>query len=336
MKISQPLIQNPPIKSLNHHAMFLGVLLLNPTYQNYFSSHYVNLYYDFNFKLANFISPRFYTEEEFFISTDIGYDVPDIISEGYFFELICHMMNEGYYLYGNINERYIPNRSAYQKHDLTHNILFYGLETSLRVFDSIAYRNETDSSFDYRSEELDYDDFVTSIKNTHKESYIHFSKNYLHFFKNKPDYDFQFDANLLLRQLCDYVDAQNIAFATQCSPNRVYGMAVYDAIINSFKSSEKIDLRATKLLLEHKQCMLQRIEYLVSSRIISTKDDLLDYEKIVQVFNKIHLLAIKYHLTQSQAVKELIYKEIEQAIAVEKEILQKLIIALSSTNGVLH
>jgi len=330
MKITQSLILDPPIKSLNHHAMFLGVLFLNPTYKNHFLTHYANLYYDFNFKLVNFISPKFYTEESFFVSTEIGYDNPDIVSEKYFFELIQHMMNEGYYIYGNVNEKYIPNRDAYQKHDLTHNILFYGLDTVDKKFDSIAYIHEMDSSFQYKPEKLDYYNFINSIKNTHEESYTHFSKNYIHFFKNKPSYSFSFDARLLLTQLDDYLSSKNTTFSTQCNPNRVYGICVYDAIIAMFKASEEINLRTTKLLLEHKQCMLQKIEYIILKNIIHPQSYTSEYKKIVRAFDKVHLLAIKYNLTKSKSIKEALYAEIKHSIEKEEKILGKVLIDLSS------
>lgn len=331
MKIDQPLIIDPPIKALNHHAMFLGVLFLNPTYHNYFSAHYVNLYYDFSSDFLNFIIPKFYTEEFFFVSTEIGYDIPDIITESCFFEQILHMMDKGYYLYTDVNERYIPNRHAYQKYDFSQSILFYGLETSQKKMNSIAYAIcNTDDSFQYTAEELSYFDFIKSIKNMHE-------RNYIHFFKNKAEYLFSFDINLLLLQLKDYINSQNTAFPEQCNPNRVYGIRIYDAVIEYFKSSEMTRpgeaiylMKTTKLLLEHKQCMLQRIKYMDSNNIIASKNYILEYNKIVQTFTKIHHLSIKYTFTQSVATKELICKEIKKTVEMENSILQKLISDIES------
>lgn len=338
MKIIQPLIIHPPIKSLNHHAMFLGFLGLEPTYNDYFTAHYVNLFYDFKLSSLDFVLPRFYTVENFLTSTMIGYDDPDIISEKYFFEMLHHSIANGYYLYANINERYIPNRSAYQKYDFQHNILVYGIDTSQRKIKSIAYTiyNE-DGSLRYQPEEIDYDDFINSLANpsegTHTSERIYKNeRTYIDFVKVKPGHVFSFDVNVLLHQLDDYLNARNVIFEENSEPDCVYGIAVYEVLIKKFKSAERISLRATKLLLEHKQCMLKRMEYLISNQIISVKSYLAEYEEISQIFNKVHLLAIKHNMTNSKNIKDLLCNEIEQSVEKEKEILYRLMCDIRDTN----
>ena len=329
MNIKNQIIQAPPISALNNHAMFLGVLFLNPTYERHFFSHYVNLQYDPEsiWKIVNFIIPRFYTEEDFLVVTEMAYDRFDMFSDEEFLKLIYKMMNQGYYLYGHVNEKYIPDRPAYQQVDFMHDILLYGANVSEEKLDCISYVMGDDMiSVHYKPGELNYNNFIKAIKEIS-------NRNHFHFFKAKENYEFKFDADLLKAQLHDYLNARNETFDMQYSSSCVFGIAVYDPIIKEIESNEDFeyfDHRITKILLEHKQCMLQRIEYLISHHIISSENDLLDYKNVVTEFEQIHSLAIKYSVTGSMRIKAQICEKITSAIELEKTILLNLINVLET------
>jgi len=321
MNIKNQIIQAPPISSLNNHAMFLGVLFLNPTYERHFFSHYANLQYDPEsiWKIVNFIVPRFYTDEDFLVVTEVGYDRFDMFSDEEFLKLIYKMMNQGYYLYAHVNEKHIPNSPGYQAFDFMHDILLYGANVTEEKLDCISYViDENMESLQYKLGELNYNHFIKAIKDIS-------NRNHFHFFKTKENYEFKFDADLLKAQLHDYLNARNETFNMPYSSSCVFGIAVYDSIIKEIESNEAIDLRITKILLEHKQCMLQRIEYLMTHYIISSENNLLDYKNVVKKFENIHKLATKYSVTRLMPIKAQIGERIKNAIALERTILPNLI-----------
>lgn len=67
---------------------------------------------------------------------------------------------EGYYVTGDFNARYQPNREAYRKYDHRHDILIYGFDDMNGCFVGAGYGKRGI----YEEYTLSYDDFYDSLR----------------------------------------------------------------------------------------------------------------------------------------------------------------------------
>ena len=192
------------------------------------------------------------------------------------------MINKGYYIYSSsFNSYYQPNRSEYMKHYQIRDILIYGYNSDLKVFYAAGY----DLNGVYNSYNLSYSDFYSGII-----SYK--SVNWIHFLKIKDVYNFTFNLHNLKQGLCDYLNS-NSTYGEKWN-GFSYGLDVYPAFINDINIGHKnIFLGYYRILLEHKECMYSRIQYLLNNNYITNINILENYKEIVDDFRIIFNLAIK-------------------------------------------
>lgn len=207
-------------------------------------------------------------------------------------------IDDNYYFYGFVDEYYIKDRNAYNKYHFTHDILVYGYD------DKNFYTKCYNKIGNYASLELSFIDFY--------EAFIHndFSKDKyywtddVYFIKKNVQTKYSLNINLISKSLNEYIYSENSAekFTRYCDPinNMLFGMSIYDGLKEYFEllvaEKEKGDIRIPNLLLEHKNCMKLRIDYIADYFCDKNKYDFYS-KQYVEIAKKILLcqnLMIKY------------------------------------------
>ena len=155
MKKILPFNINPPVISYQHHAFPLGVLFTNESFINDFVSNYVHLFYLRNDAIdphaINFYRNDDYFAKDCFIKNMIMANGGNRFLIDYtlesFSDMLVFMIDNGYYVYGLIDEYYLPNRRAYKIKHWTHDFLIYGYEYSPIVVIVILISRANGASF---------------------------------------------------------------------------------------------------------------------------------------------------------------------------------------------
>ncbi|WP_407384150.1 hypothetical protein [Ruminococcus sp.] len=242
----------------------------------------------------------------------------------------------GCYLYFKLDEYYVPNRRTFGKSHYIHDNLILGYdEEGFIVFGYNCKGICEKNTINYNQLILALESIITDIDKEQWEDRMYILQY------QKADYHLNID--LIKESLYDYIHSINRKdklkrFSNPLS-NTVYGLATYDKVIeylnylvdgdDSFNEgaliggNAHIDNRIFRIIMEHKNLMLKRIEYL-SKKMDNLEDIIEEYKKIRKIAEANHYLAVKYQLT---AEKKTLYKIIENVELIKNsdgEVLGKL------------
>ena len=145
-----PIETNPPYKSFQEPAFFLGILLTNPQYINKFYNGYINLKYDANLLWLNMCYPKYnwYTYDE------CDMDIESLVIKGnpyivgkkdpydHIMELMKNALLRGYYVNGFCDEFYISNKKNFRRIHNFHDFLLFGLCEDLPYLSKAYFEND--------------------------------------------------------------------------------------------------------------------------------------------------------------------------------------------------
>ena len=143
---------------------------------------------------------------------------------------------------------------------------------------------------------------------------------------------FEFSPIYLKEMLLQYIRCQNsyLAYGSQMSTElKSFGLDIYEKL-RTEKGMEVLfdDVRIIHFLVEHKQCMRERIEYLLYSGFLSGDFWLKDAEKVLSLANNLKMIVLmgkaKENMKYRFRAKDILF-EIEQF---EKEYYSKIVEAL--------
>ena len=329
MKKILPFDANPPIISYQYHAFGLGILFQHENFIDYFIGDYNNIKYNmddplhsldfcinfpwiywFNYELftINFLQ---YSDKSFISK----YSVEDFIST------VIYMINLDFYIYSGANEYYLPNRRAYNKNYGRKDCIIYGYDTDSGMLNSIGY----DANGIYKEFQISYEDYFNSILSYKEENWY----NTICFLKVNPNYNFCLNLSNFKRQISDYLHSTNTNRDIGLGESIAFGIKVYDIIIdNILREPKNIHIGYMRILMEHKNCMYLRIEYLLKKGYLKNYSLLSEYESIVNDFKTIFNLSIKNNVKYSEATPNRIVAHIKIAIDKEKVILSEVLDSL--------
>ncbi|MGL5574717.1 MAG: hypothetical protein ACRDCW_04085 [Sarcina sp.] len=247
-----------------------------------------------------------------------------------FVEFFKQNIDIGCYLYFKVDEYYIPNRQAYKKYRYLHDIMIIGYDEERFIV--TGYDNKGLC----REMKIPYSVFMESLNSNKPDISKNEWEDDIFFIKYvKADYKFNIEA--VKFALYDYLNSINRVEKSSRFSNpledTVYGLDIYDKVVNYLKIIKEngnifiggvnIDNRVFRIIMEHKNIMLKRIE-LIKVRY-SGFDDI--YNKYIGVDKKatlVHLLAIKYEITANKKILNKLINLVEQIKYEDKEILGEL------------
>lgn len=248
-------------------------------------------------------------DQSLFLSPEtFGYNGMNLI------ELNKSMIKQEYYITGMYNEFYIPEKPSYQKYNFNHDYILFGFDDGARVFKSAAYLKERIYGF----YDIPYDAYFHSIiENNVKKvpiKYHKVNKNYI------PQINIKVIKEKLENYLFSRVDARNSKL------KRIYGIEAWDCLAEYVSTHESLDLRFSRVFMEHRGIMCKRIHKLWECSYISNGNiEERYYNKIYLRAQGIHNMFIKYNLTRREDLLTQISKLILEINAQEREILKDLV-----------
>lgn len=220
-------------------------------------------------------------------------------------DLIKTLMDNGYYIHGSYNERYIPSKYAYKKHDCMHDYILIGYENEGILY-SVGYTKNGK-----------YEEFTITFKE-YLDSLINSTNTFIDIntCKYNPKGDFSFNNIGFVQELSDYLNSTN---SKNICSNWIYGLNAIDKLKEFISSSfSGIDLRHTKLLFEYKKLMQLRLNYVYRKNVSYVLEK---YKTVSEEAKRIYLLSIKYNMTKDKDILKNIENGFNLIINLEKEIL---------------
>jgi hypothetical protein len=263
-----------------------------------------------------FFDDKVFDYLEFAITVSAWKDMLNI-DKNRFLNWIKGFITKGYYIWGTYNERYISAKSFYQTGDFLHDYLLYGYDEDKKVFCSAGYT----SRGVYEEFEISFDEYYDSIFQTQ------YNRLLLRVLKFNGKANFNINYDVILRDIELYLTSK--VYKPSVPIDSKFGIDSIYRLIEYMIESPRIDIRFTKVLLEQKSLMYERLNYLYSVGMI-TESICKNYEVIQAGFRKAYLLSLKYNITEQESVKDKCIHYIKNSIEYEKELLARTINEIKS------
>ena len=196
---------------------------------------------------------------------------------------------------------------AYQKYDHIHDYILIGYEE-----DNILYSVGYTKTGRYEEFTITFDEYLDSLINS-TNSFIDINTCKYH-----PEGNFAFNNSNFCQELSDYINSTN-SKAIGC--NKIYGIKSIEELKSYvFDDVSEIDIRYIKILLEHKNLMKLRLEYVYKDSISDIPEK---YKKVSEEANRMYLLSIKYNITKNKDILESIENGFNLILNLEKELLPR-------------
>ena len=195
---------------------------------------------------------------------------------------ICNSVNDGKYIQIMLNERYVPNTSAYEKYDFIHISLIYGYDKDKAIFYLMGYDKNGHIMFI----EIPFDMFLNAVMSDIPGNYI-IHEDYIMRITPLSPVRYNIEKDLIVKFLQDYLNGENsynMCSFMQSPPERIFGINLYKCFCENFRILLN-DKRILHIFLEHKYLMLKRVSFLHENNIIPIED----FEILFDKFNSIYI-----------------------------------------------
>ena len=272
---------------------YMGLALCSPEHDaflNWYSSNYIQLYsykdfskhqmpFDFNVGLhkdRNFFSfcPYLRTQFMWYPSIErLEKNNIDII------ELMIGFLDDRNYVDVELDEFFVPDRTAFKQYNRLHTNLLYGYDRTDETFDIAGY---ADGDV-FRKSKLTFTDFRNAFFRDKDSNVI--------LLQIHDYYNYKLNSHMLKMQLEAHLNSTD--FFSSLSANRnyepeiVYGLDAYDCFIENFPSHQS-DIRPLHVIYEHKKLMLMR---LIHMQLIGVLDDKI-FEILYEGYKELERLSL--------------------------------------------
>ena len=328
----------PPVVSYISHAHRLSIVSARDEYLPWFHSNYIQLFcgqrrlnnrqtcsLNFYFpKIWHYSVPwlHWYSLPNDLSAKLFGKDIIDFLKSCIDSELYVRLM---------LDEYYLPYSEYFNKVHHEHDILIFGYDDSHTLFFSLGYdRGE------YSELHVGYE----CINNAYMSVKSNFpaGKRMDLFRYNEagaleygiPPYGF--DIDWIQIQISNYLKSISSVDRLRSEKNLVdyvFGLKTYNSLHDYVASlllvPTKIDLIPFRILWEHKKCMVKRIEYMVSKKILRPEEFPLNaFVELQEKADMLRLMSIKYSLTQDDTVVQRMKHSIEELCFLDEIAMKKL------------
>ena len=302
----------PPINGLQYIANPLAIILNDEQGWTWFFCDYVQLIWYKEEKLLSFYNKyineiptcipclEFQCLEKKFAIKNINV-----------IQFMIDAINEGWYIFSSYDEQYIPNTYGYsQKKCWYHDFMMHGYDLDKREFFFTIYTKRGK----YERNVVEFDKFLEGFLNSQSTN---FQFNRINLFRKNEKYVFYFDKEELIKQMEWYIESrcEDVKYTVPYwHEEKVYGLKVYDYIIDIFKEVDNSiwDMRMLHMLWEHKKCMKMRIDYMISHKIIKENVDLVTmFEEMEHKAEQLKLIQLKMRIKNDMSLCKKIVIELE-------------------------
>lgn len=320
-----PFTLDSPFKSYNNSAAVGGVLFTEE-----YKDRYTPYYYSNNILLVSNEHQDLGLADDIWYKNecmDFHYYATDMVDSDEIKNLICRMIEKGFYVSGELDEIDIPYSRAYHKNHFFHDIFIYGYDLEKGLF----YTGGFDTTLSFSLHEMDIKLLTVSLW---KPLNSFFKGSRLLFFKPKshPPIN-QINIKLVLQRLQEML-MSTFEYADDF-PTWTYGLSVYTHVCSRLmgKINMKREVNGSTFfaLYEHKKMMCKRIHLLeqtgikIPIEVKNTSTELL--KKAEQLKNQF----AKYRIAPSTEVRDKLISGLRYMEEIEKTELAILISCITLT-----
>ena len=327
-----------------HRSLPLCAILAYDKYLPWYFSNFIQIFSHTDF--------NGYVEINYLEARDCYIEIAEVVCLGYhllkneksILEFIIEKLNMGYYLVINVDEFYLSNKWVYQNNHFVHSSLIYGYDNTTKQVKAIGFNQErlfTELTFDYS----EFNDAYENGKIYYKNDAPWCDWSAVQLIRPKSfEGEFPFIINRFINELEEYLfsrsDLRRLYSFEYQTEQVEYGFKTYDVLIknlhNLLAGKPTIDYRAIHLLYEHKKCLYERLEYVITEYKLSGEIIELhkQYMEIVESWNEIRIEFLAQCFAEfdikklSQEQKSMLYNVINKVNKVketEYEVLQRVI-----------
>lgn len=311
-----------PFYSTYHFQGIIGaVSLSNPSIRNWYLNNSVSLTCERVF-LYGFSSPHLNIINSSWLDTPCfdKYIHPTRFIESHIHELICAMLDSGYYVnFDGIDDYYMDGKSWYGKRHFCHDGLIYGYDLEKDTYHVYAY----DSQWTYRGFEVPRESFERG-RLSMTEHGIYGSLCGV-----KPyDAYVEFDINKVYESIVGYLNSslEMYPFSGEGAVNGIvvheYIAAYVDRLYHGLIQYNKMDWRIFRVLWEHKRFMLERIKK-IEGMLKLAPDLSKQYEEIVRKSNEMRMMYASHRKKRRDSVLPIIKSKLLEVNSCERRILEE-------------
>lgn len=316
-----------PIEACNNQKIGIDLDYYPNIYWQWLYSSYINIYFNLNWDIhINYLTAPMR-----------NYNFSSINPIVYFKRENSHFVldqNESYvkYIKSNIEHRqyvelyfdefFVPHSINFHSRHFLHGILAYGFDDSVIYF--LGVHNGKSIKFT-----LSYSDVEAGCRSSVKIS----DTNTFIVYEFLPD-QYSFNVTALYKSIRDYLSKvpDNIEYYNIDDPNNIYGINVFDELSDGKGLDLFIsDIRIPFLIDEHTRLMRERVQYLISSDILTNDEceevsDMLNY--LCDCTNKLLLITLKYSMTGSKNISIKVSRTLKDIQCQQKKCYSKLLCLL--------
>lgn len=328
---------NPPIKYAIYGGTRLAMILGNADENvwNWFYSNHIQLYFNERVLSHGGVDHRIqfvsFKDDSYKMFVDEKIIKDKQYNEDMSFDENCkRWLAEGYYLQPYIDVTRLENTSYSHMNSGAHSVFIFGYEDSIKKFEILDYNANNKFLPIYISiESLNQAYSSESLKlDLVKKGWA--ENCYVKLYKFVAR-DFSFDINLVVEQLENYINGVNniqLEVPVIEGINKAsFGINVYDSMIDYIKNThwKKIDIRAFKALVEHKEVMVRRLEYMNNNGYYIANECIAKYKEIEKKSKQLLLFALKYNMSGEKGKLAQICKEMKWVSEEEQENIIKIV-----------
>ncbi|MDT0124336.1 hypothetical protein Q9R46_16880 [Paenibacillus sp. RRE4] len=333
-------IQTPSIQTFLNHAYPLAILEKDEAFLGWYYTNYTQLY-TFNnrqnpvgdFKIDFYSHNGKYPNIPFLASANMDGRIIRTFEKS-ILDIVIENIDLNYYLEVGIDEYYWSNKKSYMQEHFHHDNLIYGYNDKDRVLYYLGYNQ--DMIFGQYS--VSYEEFVLSFTED-PDSTIKFIKNITPELTSKTTkyvyhFNLNFDMDIFRIYLEDFLQSTNSFLTHRGSENSVFGLAIYDELINRFSDDILLskDMRLYRIIWEHKNVFNKRIDYLNSKGYLKTGSYESLSSKSKSLCNESLLLknlSMKYSITNDMKVFLKISNKLKEIQLFEEQLVNDLLVSIT-------
>ena len=317
-------IESPVYSAYNYQLASSSIFKENPSIRNWYLNEVMMLYCERDF-LSGYTSPQIGILKTSWLQNPYleSYKYPLKHIENYSKTLIKTLLDNGFYVYfSNIDDYYIQGKTMFNERHYFHDGLICGYDMKKKTYSILAYdKNWLPRKFESSQKGVDYSIRV-SVKNN--------SNCYICALRPKID-DVLLDCNTVVENLKIYLNSSLKKYPKN-EAGRVQGIVTHDYIamyldklIDGSISKERIDKRVFRVVWEHKNIMLERLQKVEETLGLDDKSSKL-YSKIVNSANDMRSMYAIYTINPKEEILPRIKSKLQYLKKRELEILKDFII----------
>jgi len=309
-----PFEKNAYFSVYQYDAFSFGILQANPKTYPWIYSNFIQ--YELN------SGDVWLQQRQAILKTHI-FDSNTIMSPRVIMEEIKQSILNEHYVAGLYDEFYIPQKFEYKKNHFLHDFLLYGFDDQTQEFFSYGYIKGEGNYHICKEFSIKYSDFIKSIL---LAQYNDCWTESLYRVKINENLNCNFDRMRLCDELFQYLKQPVLIINEPI--NSPCGICVWKDLYDSIKNATKETFGSVpflvKIVNEHVQLMLDRLNY-INDNEIEIKSIVKRYTEFAKKSNTNYAMSLKFLLTDNNLILKRLMNNINSMFVEEYTILRELL-----------